>query len=304
MFLSNFSTSKWDSFTINERFKALFQLTKVTTILMKNEISSITMLANGEEVFSMLIDYWPLFLDYDRHEKLTTASREPNFKDNDNQIFVPINFQNLNIDLLIPYIKSKQERHVKIDEEILRKINIIIFKVVSKIKELIFTHEYLPKLINAQLQLRKKVYVDILDIFIEIAEDKFKPKTDAENFSENLFFITEEEVSELLETKFTKKIDYMTNQTLIRLAKTCSYLLALKKYTARTVDYNLKDLLMYILVIFGPHPIGHTFLTQETIDKVYDIFAKACQTFSENNILDYPGDEYQHFFKFLNYQTS
>lgn len=299
MFLSNFANSKWEVFSIRERYKALFQLTKVTTILMKNDISSITMLADGEEVYDMLYNYLPLFIDYDRHEQHAIENRVPSFLNDDHTIFVPFSFQSINLELLIPYIKSKGERHIKIDNQTLEKMHTIIFKVISKIKEMIFIHEYLPKLVNLQIKIRKKVYVDLLDIFTETSDEKFKPKTDAENFNESLFFVSEEDIEQLLNLDTNNQEALMTNETLLKLAKISSYLLALKKYTARTVNYDIKELIKYILVIFGPHPIGHTFLTAEVLDKVFDIFQAACGLFEKTHESAQRNEKNELFFKFF-----
>ncbi|AHI52693.1 hypothetical protein [Spiroplasma culicicola] len=275
MFLSNFSISKWTNFDIKERFKALFQLTKVSTILMKDEISAVTMLGDGEEVYDMLENYLPIYIYNDKLVD-SEGNLTHKIKNFDKVIMSPFSLQQINFDILKPYIESKNERHISVDFDKLIAMCKIVLKVFSEIRMLLLTHEYLPKVVDSQIATKKKLFVEILDIFEEVKDCKYKRKIDSENFSDDWFYISEDEINEVIEAKYNSIEDYLNKPALDKLGRIMTFSLSIETYTARTFDYSLQELLTYNLVIFGPHPLDHTVQTQETVQKMYDIFKQYC----------------------------
>ncbi|QBQ07534.1 hypothetical protein SGLAD_v1c03350 [Spiroplasma gladiatoris] len=280
LFLSNFSSSKWDIFDMNERFKALFQLTKITTILMKDEITAVTMLSDGEEVFEMLKNYLPMYIDYDRYID-EEGKNISDLKEKDVLIFSPFTQRNVNLHLLFPYIESKNERHIECDFNKLRAIVFIFLKSYSKVRTLLLTHEYLPKIIDILIEGKKKIFCDILSIFEEVKDHKYKRLIDFENFTEDLFFLTEEQISNALNKECYSLKEFMQIPAFIKMGKIVTFNLALKNYTARTFDYNLFELLKYLLIVFGPHPLDHTIQTKENIENFYKKFENFVRLYEE-----------------------
>ncbi|QGS51755.1 hypothetical protein [Spiroplasma tabanidicola] len=271
LFLSNFSISKWDVFDMKERFKALFQLTKITTILMKDEITAVTMLSDGEEVYEMLENYLPMYIDYDRYINEEGVIVH-DLGEHDKFVFSPFSQRNVNFSILLPYIESKNERHVACDYKKLQTTLFIFLKSYSKVRNLLLTHEYLPKIIDILIEGKKKIFCDILGIFEEVKDHKYKRLIDFENFTEDLFFLTEEQINQALESNPKNLEEFIAIPAFEKIGKVMTFNLALKNYTARTVDYRLYELLKYLLVLFGPHPLDHTVQSLENIENFYNKF--------------------------------
>ncbi|QEH61660.1 hypothetical protein SCHIN_v1c04630 [Spiroplasma chinense] len=280
MFLSNFSVSKWDLFDIKERFKALLQLTKVTTILMKDEITAVTMLSDGEEIFEMLENNLPLYIDIDRYIDENGKQIKPFDKCN-KSILAPFALKNINRFILKPYIESKGERHCVVESQKIDDYCQIVLKATTKIKTLLLTHEYLPKVIDSVINVKKKMFCEILELFVEIKDGKFKRNLDFKNFSEETLFITEEEYLEIVNYEFKELEDFLVKPAFKKIGRAMTVCLALEPKTARISNYSLKELLMYLLVIFGPHPLDHTIQTQESVDNIHAKLVKFCKLYEE-----------------------
>ncbi|AOG60243.1 hypothetical protein SHELI_v1c02880 [Spiroplasma helicoides] len=280
MFLSNFSISKWENFDIEERFKALFQLTKITTILMKDEITAVTMLSDGSEVYDMLKDYLTIYIDYDRYvdDKGNLLNNE---EDTEIKILSPFSQRNVNLDILLAYIESKGDLHVKCDPKKLELVTNIYLKVFSKVRTLLLTHEYLPQVVDFQIAIQKKVYCDLLNIFEEVKENKFRRKIDFENFAEELFFIGSDEIEEVLKCDLNTVEEFKSKKFFKTMGKIMSFGLALKNYTARSMEYCLKELFKYCVVVFGPHPIATTIQVADDIEHLYTKFEKFIRLYDE-----------------------
>ncbi len=285
-FLSNFSSSKWNNFDLKERFKALFQLTKLTTILMKEEISAVTMLDDGEELFDQLKNYLPLFISDDNYinenGELKNELKKSNIK-----ILSPFANQNINIEVLIPYIESKKERFISYNKETLFRTSEIIYTVLAKLRLILLIHEYLPNLIDSRIKPKKKLFVDVLNLFEETKEDKFKRKLDVENLLEFDFLISEDDINEALELKYTKLDDFYDKKCFYKIGKIMSLLLGVENTTASKMNYDLFELFKNILILMGPHPLDHTVQTEELVKKLYSKFESMCKEYEKLLINDF-----------------
>ncbi|AKU80064.1 hypothetical protein [Spiroplasma turonicum] len=294
IFLSNFSSSKWDLFTTRERYKALLQLTKLTTILMKDEITAVTMLDDGEELYSLLEDYLPLFLSsdkfIDKNNKLKLELRKSTKK-----ILSPFNFQHINPDLLEPYIKSKGDRFIDYNEEMLKDCIEITKYTFSKLRSLLLSHEYLPQVIDNKIAIKKKLFVNVLNLFEEVKENKFKQKVNVENITENDFMLTEEEIVDITKREFKSLNDFTDNTTLLRIGRVINIMLGIEPKTPKIVNYDLYELFKIVIIIFGPHPLDHTVQNKETIDNLYEKFVSLLEYY-ENEL---EGHIKEYFVQFL-----
>ncbi|QHX36523.1 hypothetical protein [Spiroplasma sp. BIUS-1] len=280
LFLSNFSSSKWDNFDLKERFKALFQLTKVTTILMKDEISAVTMLDDGEELFDQVKNYLPLFICED---KIFNDKNElkRDFKKSSIKILSPFANQNINVQVLEPYIISKGERFINYNKETLLTTSEIIYTVLAKLRLILLIHEYLPNLIDSRILPKKKLFVDVLKLFEEIKEGKFKRMLDVENLLESDFIISEDDINEILEHEYTNIDDFYNKNCFFKIGKIMSLVLGVENKTASKMNYDLFELFKNIIILMGPHPLDHTVQTTETIEKLYSKFELMCNDYEK-----------------------
>ncbi|AGR40977.1 hypothetical protein [Spiroplasma taiwanense] len=296
MFLSNFSNLKWDSFDLKERFKGLFQLTKLTTILMKDEISAVTMLDDGAELYELIENYLPLFIFED---KIKNSSNNLNqeYKNSKIKVLSPFNYQNINIETLIPYVCSKGERFVEIDKEQLKSCSEIIASVFSNLRMTLLIHEYLPQFIDSRIIVQKKLLVNVLKIFEEVKENRFKRKIDVENLLESDFFISEEEIIDIIELHRKNLPEFGENSSLLKVGKIMSLMLGIEPKTASSVNYDLRQLIKNILIIFGPHPLDHTVQTRENINFISTIFEKICREYEKKMNLNDLDNQFSNAFE-------
>ncbi|AUB31403.1 hypothetical protein [Spiroplasma floricola] len=286
LFLSNFSSSKWDNFDLKERFKALFQLTKLTTILMKDEISAVTMLDDGEELFDQVKNYLPLFIFEDKIFKKENELKR-DLKNSEIKVLSPFANQNINIEVLIPYIETKGERFVNYNKATLVRTSEIIYTVLAKLRLILLIHEYLPSLIDSRIWPKKKLFVDVLNLFEEQKEGKFKRILDVENLLVSDFLITEDNINEVLELKYTNIEDFYNKAFFYKIGKIMSLMLGVESTTASKMNYDLGELFKNIIILMGPHPLDHTVQTNEVIEKLYSNFKNMCFDYEkmfENNI--------------------
>lgn len=297
IFVSNFAIEKWKDFGMFERYKALFQLSKLTCILMKDEISSITMFGDGVDQFEMLEDYLPLFIYEDKiiHENdLIKNEVIEKYK----KTLSPFSHIYINSKSLISYIESKDKYHVKVDSNKLSDFCYISSSVISKLKIMLLTHEYLPDVIDQQITSKKKIWVDILNIFASTErQDKYKRNHSFYNVNLEDLFITEEEFNDILSLENVKNPKYSAYPGLKKIGTVASYILGLNNPTAKVFDYDLKEFLKYLIVVFGPHPLGFTLHKKENIELIIDLFIKYCEWYQKqeasvklnfSNILEMP----------------
>lgn len=294
LFLSNFTASKWDDFDMKERFKALFQLTKVTTILMKDEITAVTMLSDGGEVFEMLENYLPYFLYLDKIQADNKILDD--YTSESKAVLSPFSHQHMNYKILKTYIRSKGTRHIQVDFNKLVTIHEIVWYVFSEIRTMLLVHEYLPKVIDNHVQQKRKLYVEILELFTEVKENKFKERISFENMNEGTFFMSEDELIEASQIEFDNSKQLQENVLLHKLGKVLTFLLSIEPETARSFDYNLEELIKYVIILFGPHPLGHTVQTTTLIENIFANFKKLC--------LNYEGEKSKSDDLTLKFQSS
>ncbi|ASP28526.1 hypothetical protein SCORR_v1c07540 [Spiroplasma corruscae] len=283
IFLSNFSSTKWEAFNTRERYKALLQLTKLTTILMKEEITAVTMLDDGEDLYNLIESYLPLFLssdkEIDKNKKLKLHLRNSN-----NKVLSPFNSQHINGELLIPYAKSKGERFIDFNENTLMECLEITKYTFSKLRSLLLAHEYIPQVIDNKIAFKKKLFVNVLNIFEEIKENKFKQKISMENITEHDFLLSEEEIVETINKQQNSLSDYKNENTLLKIGRVINILLGVEPKTAKIMGYDLFELFKMVIIIYGPHPLDHTFQTYDNIKALYVKFTKMLDYYeSEQN---------------------
>ncbi|AKX34416.1 hypothetical protein SLITO_v1c07970 [Spiroplasma litorale] len=272
IFLSNFSGSKWEAFNTRERYKALLQLTKLTTILMKDEITAVTMLDDGEELYGLIEAYLPLFISSDKSN--LRSNLIPELKNSTLKVLTPFNCQHINQEQLIPYIKSKGDRFIDFDEKTLMKCTEITRYTFAKLRSLLLLHEYIPQVIDNKIAVKKKLFVNILNIFEETKPNKFKQKVSMENISEYDFLLSEDEIVETFKKEFHNLQDYKDEYTLLKIGRIINILLGIESKTPKLINYSLFELFKYVLIIFGPHPLDHTYQTQDNIQNFYNQFLK------------------------------
>jgi hypothetical protein len=270
-FLANFMVEKWDSFNIDERYKTLFQLSKVTCILMKDKITSVTMLGNGTEEFELLRSYLPLFIYSDKiinDQKQIPIELQEKY----GKTCAPFGYIYLNANDLFEYVSTK-DNHVVVDEEKLKLMTEIIWTIILKLRIMKLNHKYLPEIVNLQIEQRRKLIVDILDLFVPCGEGKFKSVETTGEFNIENFYILDQDIREL------KGFDDDTrsifrSKLMFKIARGVSYILGMNLPTAKNFNYDIFEIIKYVLTIMAPHPMDRTIVTEEFMEDFKNKFSK------------------------------
>jgi len=255
-FLQNFTEENWKNHDIVSRFKIVFQLTKLTAILLKDDIYSLTYLENEADLYDLIEYYLPIILR--NHEELIAHKEDKNDYYFDRKI-------NINAKFLLPLpIKDADPRLI---EKYYQEMKITDFKfsldrLYKFLDSALYSSSYINfvQLMNAESNLlgkffienKKTALVNSLKIF-SLDENRYE---DQQPYSISLDDV-------FLDTTALKKLEKQKAKEIIKekglplrlssLLKLISYILALDPSQVREFDYSLEEIIKYYLIIFGPY---------------------------------------------------
>jgi hypothetical protein len=290
-FVSNFALDKWDTFNMEERYKSLFQLSKIICILMKDKITSVTMLGNGVEQYDLLESYLPLFIYSD---KIVNESGNISMDviEKYGKTCTPFSTIYLSTPELWDYVVAK-ETHLPIDEARLSLMVEIIWTILLKLRITKLNHLYLPDIVNLQIEQKKKLFVNILKIYSEVGEGKYKALgSGAFNIEE--FYISDADIAELKNSNDSIR-DILRYNSLFKISLGLSYVLGLNMPTAKSFDYDIFEIIKYIITILGPHPVDRTIMTIELMELIQVKFARILDWYSL--LGDTQKEKYKQYFE-------
>ncbi|WP_338984108.1 hypothetical protein [Spiroplasma endosymbiont of Othius punctulatus] len=286
IFLGNFEYAKWITFTRQEKIKAIFELTKMAAILMKDEIARITMLKEGQDAFEILEEYIPIFVPSDKDEGVRSI-----FKRNEDIVVLsPFTYQNVNPLSLLRYIESKGDYHVKVNEKKLYHYTQIVLSVFSKMRITLLSYPLFPDYIyDTIIKPKYDVWVDTLSIF-KMKNDKLESTIEYHELAVEEFIIDEEEIEYMNSTPAKKISDVEKDHAIRKIGLILNVIIGLNKPTLKLFENNIEDLVEYTYIIFGPHPINRTIQTTENIVILLERFKTYIKLFnaaSEDEVKKY-----------------
>ncbi|QHX35845.1 hypothetical protein STIUS_v1c02910 [Spiroplasma sp. TIUS-1] len=275
IFLGNFEYEKWITFTRQEKVKAIFELTKMVAILMKDKIARITMLKEGQDAFEILEEYIPIFVPSDKDEGVRSI-----FKRNEDIVVLsPFTYQNVNPLSLTRYIESKGDYHVKVNEKKLYHYSQIVLSVFSKLRITLLTYPLFPEYINKTvIEPKREIWVDILNIFKE-KDNILVPTMEHYELTVDDFVIDEHEIEYMEKHKGTKLSGVEKDHAIRKMGLILNLIIGLNRPTLKLFENNIEDLLKYTFIIFGPHPINRTVQTTENIEIALNRFKRYIKLF-------------------------
>lgn len=277
IFLGNFEYKKWTTFTRQEKVKAIFELTKMAAILMKDKIARITMLKEGQDAFEILEEYIPIFVPSDKDEGVRSI-----FKRNEEIVVLsPFTYQNVNPLSLTKYIESKGDYHVKVNGKKLYHYSQIVLSVFSKMRITLLTYPLFPEYINETvIEPKRDVWVDILGIFKE-KDNILVPAIEHYELAVDDLIIDEHEIEYTEKNKAVRLSQIEKDHAVRKMGLILNLIIGLNKPTLKLFENNIEVLLEYTFIIFGPHPINRTIQTPENIEMIIDRFKRYIKLFSK-----------------------
>jgi len=258
LFLLSFTSENWEGYDTNTRFKLVFQLSKFTAILLKDDIYNLTFLENESDLHDLIEYYLPIIL--------RSESEAINYKENmqnyyfekkletKNRFLLPLSFKDFNPHIIEEYYQEKKITDVVFDLDKLYKMMDASLYVATYIRFL--------KLIAKDSQIfktyfvnnKKVALVNSLKIFTWENEDHYEEnlaywfRLDELFLDANTLAKVETEPLESLVS-----LDDEPGQRMETILKMLSYVLALEPAKVKCFDYSLEEFIKYFLILFGPY---------------------------------------------------
>lgn len=285
-FLINFKQSNWTTFSLDKKYKLLFQLSKFTALFLKEKIKSLCSLDDGKDLFYSLYNYMYLFLKKDSDNVSDEQTSNQTFietleEDEPDQFLSPVNFKDYNpfkigehISKLKDYSKfvCDTDRIVDFLSQALYAINYL--KMIEMLKK--DSYEIGEFLIE-----RKKIsLVKTLNLY-QKNQDELYEKTDLLNSIDNI------DLNSKVFKEMTKK-DYSLNDLsnkksqLVTMLKIISLMLVLAPKTAKRFNYSWEMLLKYYIITFGPYKKQVAVYNKKDIDSIRIQVSKLLNAYNRN----------------------
>jgi len=294
LFLLSFTSENWENYDTNTRFKLVFQLSKFTAILLKDDIYTLTFLENESDLHDLIEYYLPIIL----RSELEAINYKENMQnyyfekklETKNRFLLPLSFKDFNPHIIEEYYQEKKITDVKFDLDKLYKMMDASLYVATYMRFL--------KLIAKDSQIfktyfvnnKKVALVNSLKIFTWENEDHYEENLAYWFRLDDLFFDANTLVK--VETEPLENLvssDDESGERMETILKMLSYVLALEPMKVKCFDYSLEEYIKYFLILFGPYKkskLGYgntdfTLLTQR-ITEVVNHFSREAIALKED----------------------
>ncbi|MCL8211109.1 hypothetical protein LD125_00388 [Mesoplasma sp. JKS002658] len=264
--LFSFNEDHWRKLELDERFKSVYQLSKYTSILLKDNIRALDQLESEVELNALLHNYLDIILKSEA-EWLITLQND-SIQELDSEYDETATFQTLKFaspDFLYPILTKDFNPKTIIEYyNHLPRVNKIKFsahRLEKFINGILYAVSYLRLVQQTSLDcpaaedlfiMRKKVaLVNSLKLFSEDEQHRFQ--TNNNYWVDNLdtIFLTSQELKTILEENNKKNKD-LTMQ-LKEVLRIISFLISLEPKIVKEMDYSLEEIIKYYLICFGPY---------------------------------------------------
>jgi len=255
-FLQNFTEENWKNHDVVSRFKVVFQLTKLTAILLKDDIYSLTYLENENDLYDLIEYYLPIIL---RNKDELIAHKE------DKSDYYFDRKININAKFLLPLpIKDTDPRLIEkyYEEMKITDLKFSLDRLYKMLDSSLYSSTYINfvQLMNEESNLlgkffienKKTALVNSLKIF-SLNENVYKAQQPY-SFSLNDVFLDVTALKKIQKQKAKEIIKEKGLPLRLKsLLKLISYILALDPSQVKEFDYSLEEIIKYYLIIYGPY---------------------------------------------------
>ncbi|PPE04362.1 hypothetical protein EELLY_v1c00360 [Entomoplasma ellychniae] len=269
LFLINFSKEKWELHDVNKRFKLIHDLSRLTTIFLKEEIYNISFIADGDEVYEKLENYLKLFLPISKEERSVIFKKD----ENENwQALFPINYKDYNFKWTLSHIsKFKDYKKLKYKED---KLAEFIWRVryIFDYIDFIMKNKSKNEVISTEMINFKYIgLVETLKMF-EFNKNKYKvlikPLTFSEINLDHKYFERAIQKSQ----RFEELADRALQITIM--LRTITLLICIDYKAPKAFNYSISEIIIYYLLSFGPYKKNMNLFQSKDIEQIESKVAK------------------------------
>ncbi|ATZ21773.1 hypothetical protein [Mesoplasma tabanidae] len=297
-FILNFKKDNWDIIDIKQKFKLIHELSKITTIFLRDNLKNISVISEGEEIYEAIYAYLPLFLSSSKEQgKINIKTFEGALKTV--HCVSPINQKDFNPTWTIKHSKKfKEFKKIKFRNE--KLIDFIArVRYSTYYMEMINKNKRNNGVLGDCLILFKKVGIVQTMHFYSENEEKFEF-----NYKNVKFKSINLDIKNFLKLlnkvdRFEEIADY--NSQMSTMLKIISLTITIDPKTPKAFEYSWETLLKYYIIAFGPYKknmMSYTHKDLELIEfKVNKLLTQYKKLKQKEKVVDSIGVLYklQHF---------
>ncbi|ATZ18227.1 hypothetical protein [Mesoplasma melaleucae] len=249
-FILNFKKDNWDTIDIKQKFKMIHELSKITTIFLRDNLKSISVISEGTEVYEAIYAYLPSFLASSKEQrKINTKTFDGPLKSV--YSLSPINQKDFNPAWTFKHTKKfKEFKKIKYRPEKLVDFIARVKYATSYMEIINKTKRNNGVLGDCLISFKKVGIVQTMGFYVENNETyefnyknvKFKLiNLDAKNFTKLLIKVN----------RFEEIADY--NSQMSVLLKIISLMITIDPKAPKVFEYSWEILLKYYIIAFGPY---------------------------------------------------
>ncbi|UZK63919.1 hypothetical protein MNF30_03055 [Mycoplasma mycoides subsp. capri] len=282
-FLLNFKQENWTSFSVEKKYKLVFQLAKYTALFLKDRIKSVWALSDGEEIFDSFYNYINLFLVNKTSSQTSTIyltnkidPLNKNYDETD-RFLLPFLIKDYNpiqighhISSLKDYSKfvCDKDRIIDFLDAVLLSTNYINLIDILKVDS-----NYLADFL---IQRKKLALVDTLHLYKLNDHNIYKKQYNSINLEDLKF--NQDVLKEIIKKDFRIEV-LKTNNQFVNMLKIISLILSLVPSTARRYNYSWELIVKYFIITFGPYKRKKALYDKKTINEITYKISKLLSNF-------------------------
>ena len=261
-----FNEDHWRKLELDERFKSVYQLSKYTSILLKDNLRALDQMESEMELNALLHNYLDIILKSEG--EWLTALQNDSLQDSEAEYDETATFQTLKFaspDFLYPILTKDFNPKTIIEYyNHLPRINKIKFsppRLERFINGILYAASYLrlvqqtsldcPAAENLFIMRKKVALVNSLKLFSEDEQHHFQSNTDYWIDNLDTIFLTSQDLKSILKENNKKNKDLMIQ--LKEVLRIISFLISLEPKIVKEMDYSLEEIIKYYLICFGPY---------------------------------------------------
>ncbi|AVN59142.1 hypothetical protein CG002_02750 [Mesoplasma florum] len=298
-FILNFKKDNWEKIDVKQKFKIIHELSKITTIFLRDNLKNISVISEGDDVYEAIYTYLPLFLSSNKEQgKINIKTFEGPLK-NVHSIS-PINQKDFNPIWTLKHSKKfKEFKKIKFRSEKL-------FDFIARVRYSTYYMEIINKtkrnngvLGDCLISFKKVGIVQTMHFYNQIEEKfdfnyknvKFKSiNLDAKNFSKMLNKVD----------RFEEIADYNSQMSIM--LKIISLTITIDPKAPKAFDYSWENLIKYYIIAFGPYKKSMMSFTNKDLEliefKINKLLTQYKKLQQKDKVVDSIGVLYKlHHFK-------
>ncbi|ATZ18817.1 hypothetical protein ESOMN_v1c04350 [Williamsoniiplasma somnilux] len=256
-FLVQFKKDIWEEMETEVRFKLVYQLSRFTSIFLKEKISSLVNQESELETWDLFYNYAPILLGV----KTINTSKISNEK---SLFLLPFLDKDFNSDFIYKHLKKfKPEINQEFNYQQLFNFSNSLMACNSFIRLICALNKDCPIISDFLIDNNKLALVDTLKLFEPSNQGGYKSNISWSDFE--IPFISKFDLKEQFNDL---KIFEDKNNVFCNMFKNLSLMLALNPEIINKFDYSFSEIVKYYILCFGPYENSKNIFTKEIFEEL------------------------------------